>query len=201
MSLPKRFFGHFIQTLNAELGQDTLRIILLKAGLNAGLADPEPAYRLDADSATRAYANIQAALRSHFGRGSRGILTRIGRLIWPLLLADASLFLQARMRVLRALPFPLRTKPTLAFLAGFLRGESNHITVHSLDLEWMLVDNDFATLQPNTDDESVCYVTLGLIKESLFWATRREFDVVETSCRAVDGDACEFHIKSGLGIS
>ncbi|PKN94936.1 MAG: hypothetical protein CVU44_03775 [Chloroflexi bacterium HGW-Chloroflexi-6] len=201
MSLPKRFLGYFIQTLNAELGQDTLRIILLKAGLAVGLADPEPAFRLDADSATQAYASIQAALRSHFGRGSRGILTRIGRLIWPLLLAEASLFLQARMRVLRALPFPMRTKPTLVFLAGFLSGESNHITVHSLDLEWMFVDNDFAALQPNIENESVCYVTLGLIKESLFWATGCEFDVVETSCRAVDGDACEFHVKSGLGIS
>lgn len=201
MSLPKRFFGHFIQTLNAELGHETLQIILVKAGIAAGLADPEPAFRLDVDSATQAYARIQAALRTHFGRGSRGISTRTGRLLWPLLLAEAPLLLQARMRAIRALPFPMRTKPTLGFLAGFLRGESNHISVHSLDLEWMLVDNDFAVIHPNTENESVCYVTLGLIKESLFWASGREFDVVETSCRAVDGDACEFHIKLGLGIS
>jgi hypothetical protein len=60
VSLPNRFLGYFIQTLNAELGQDTLRIILLKTGLAPGLPTlsrpsvwmpilpprPMPAYRL-----------------------------------------------------------------------------------------------------------------------------------------------------------
>lgn len=196
MSLPKNFLVHFILALNNDLGQDTVQMILLKAGLDAGLANPKPAFRLDADSAIRTYLDMQAATHSYFGRGARGILLRIGRLLWPMFLADASLPTRAYAQTIRLLPVSMRLKPSLELLAGFLRGdEVGQVTVHSLDMDWMLADKNFAPLDTDARNSLSCYVTLGLIQECLFWACGREVDVTETSCRAKGGDACEFLIR------
>jgi predicted hydrocarbon binding protein len=46
-------------------------------------------------------------------------------------------------------------------------------------------------------DEPICWVTMGPACESLFWATGREYDIMETSCRALGAQACEFHVKTG----
>lgn len=195
MSLPKNFFAHFILALNNDLGQDTVQVILLKAGLDAGLATPRSGSRLDADSVSQAYADVQAAIQSYFGRGARGILLRIGRLLWPMLLRDASFLTHFYAQTIRLLPVSLRLRPALELLAGFLRGDAGQVTIHSLDMDWMLADKDFAPLVKDARDSLACYITQGLIQECLFWACGREVDVAETSCRARGGDACEFLIK------
>jgi predicted hydrocarbon binding protein len=196
VTLPKQFLGHFVEALNAEIGQDTLRMLLNKGGVDAELADPGPAFRLEEAAATRAYDGIQTALRLHYGRGARGILIRIGRLMWPYLLAGAPLFLRARLRGVRFLPSAWRVKLALELLASLLRGESNNITVHSLDLNYMVVDHDFSTIKSGDASEPICFVTLGLLQECAYWASGHKLDVTETSCRAVGANACEFHIKA-----
>ncbi len=171
-------------------------MLLNKGGVDAELADPGPAFCLDEAAAILAYDGIQAALRSHYGRGARGILVRIGRLMWPYLLADASLFLRVRLWGVRFLPSSLRVKPVLELLASLLRGESNDIAVHSLDLDYMIVDHDFSTIKRRDASEPTCFVTLGLLQECAYWASGRELDVTETSCRAAGANACEFHISA-----
>lgn len=197
MTLPKQFLGRFVQALNAEIGRDTLRMLLNKGGMGAELADPGPAFRLDEAAASLAYDGIQAELRLHYGRGARGILVRIGRLMWPYLLADAPLFLRARLRGVRFLPSSWQVKLALELLASLLRGESNNIAVHSLDLDYMIVDHGFSTIKSRDVSEPICFVTLGLLQECVYCASGRELDVTETSCRAAGANACEFHIRAG----
>ncbi len=185
-----------MRAASEKLGPDALPMALRRAGLDAELADPEAASRLDAESARSAYATVQAGMRLYYGRGARGSLTRVGRMLWPVLLADAPLFLRFRSGVLRSLPRPLRVKPTLGLLASLLRGVSSRVTVHSLDLDWMLVDHDSPTAQGQTHTEPVCFVTLGLAQECLLWATGSEYDVQETFCLATGGDGCKFHVRA-----
>lgn len=196
MTSPNRFLGHFVRAANEKLGTDALPMVLHRAGLDAELADPEPAYRLDAESARSAYATIQAGMRLYYGRGARGSLTRVGRMLWPVLLDDASLFLRFRAGALRSMPRPMRAKPALGLLASLLRGVSSRVTVHSLDLDWMLVDHDSPTARGQSHTEPVCFVTLGLVQESLLWATGQEYDVQETFCLATSGDGCKFHVRA-----
>jgi predicted hydrocarbon binding protein len=173
-------------------------MLLNKAEMDAELSDPQPLFHLDTDSATQTYTDIQAALRLHYGRGTRGLLIRIGRLMWPLIIAKTDPLLKVRVRTIQLLPPSMRIQPALKLLATLLRGETqNKITIHNLDLDWMLVDHDFSGTTAGNSKQPVCFITQGLIQECVYWAGGHELDVTEVACRASSANACEFRIKAG----
>jgi predicted hydrocarbon binding protein len=193
--LPASFLGIFLQTLRAELGEETLLGVFEKANLPADLLDPQAAARANSQSAAEAYARIQHAMRVYYGRGARGSLVRIGRLLWSRLLETASLSDKARAQWVRALPLSLRHKAVLELVASLLRASPAGVTVHTLDLDLLLVDHAAAATLGQSEPGPICSVTLGLLHEALFWATGREQDVEEIACHAAGGAACEFKVK------
>jgi predicted hydrocarbon binding protein len=195
--LPVRFFQLFLDTLSAEIGPDTFRLILEKADLPTDLADPQAASRFTSASAAEAYAHIQKAMRVFFGRGARGVLIRMGRLLWMRLLENAPLQEKAQAQLIRTLPPAMRRKLILELLAHFLREKPREVIVHTQDLDLLLVDHASASTIGQSENGAICNVTLGLIQESLFWVTGHETDVEETSCRATGGNTCEFTIHIG----
>jgi predicted hydrocarbon binding protein len=193
--LPVRFFRLFLETLTAEIGHDVFVVILEKADLPADLADPQAVSRYTSQSAAETYVRIQKAVRVYYGRGARGTLVRIGRSLWARLLETASISERTMAQFIRTLPPAMRRKAALELLARFMREKLTGVTIHNLDLDLMLVDYRSAANMGQTEASPVCYVTLGLIQENLFWATARDHDIEEVSCRAAGGDDCEFKIK------
>ena len=92
----------------------------------------------------------------------------------------------------------MRFKPALEMLAKILSARAGDVTVHTLDLDWLFVDRISPTASGYREAAPICFVTQGLIRESLFWATDREFDIEEISCRAVGRKECEFKIITGV---
>lgn len=191
-----RLLRAFVQTVSAELGADNLSVVLEKAGLSLLLSDPAAVARFDASAAAEAYAGLQQSLRTYFGRGARGILLRVGAQFWKRLLEESSLTVKPQIPIARTLATASRPKPALDLLARLLSARPGDITVHTLDLDLLLVDHISPSTTDQRDDEPICWVTLGLARQSLFWATGREYDVSETSCRAAGAQACEFHVKT-----
>ena len=196
-AFPSRVMHKFVETLSAELGHDTFSAVLSKAGLPEEWAHPAHFSALDDIRTAQAYSRLQSALRTYYGRGARGILIRIGTKLWSPLLESASLGLKAQATVARSLPKVLRRRPSLELLARFLAVRSGDITVHSQDLDLLLVDHASATTLGQKDDQPVCFVTLGLIQECLFWAAGQVHDVEELSCCALGAAQCEFKIIIG----
>jgi predicted hydrocarbon binding protein len=192
-----RLLRAFVQTVSDELGADNLSAVLDKARLSYLLADPTAVARFDASAAAEAYAGLQQALRTYYGRGARGILLRVGGKFWKRLLNESPLTVKPQIPLARGLSSAARPKPALDLLARLLAAKPGDITVHTLDLDLLLVDHVSPTANSQSDGEPVCWVTLGLMRESLFWAVGREYDVTETSCRALGAAACEFHVKTG----
>jgi predicted hydrocarbon binding protein len=192
-----RLLRAFVQTVSAELGADNLTAVLEKAGLSLLLADPTAAAHFDASAAAQAYASLQQALRTYYGRGARGILLRVGGQFWKRLLDESRLTLKLQIPLARTLATAARPKPALDLLARLLSAKSGDITVHTLDLDLLLVDHVSPAADGQRGDEPICWVTMGPACESLFWATGREYDIMETSCRALGAQACEFHVKTG----
>jgi hypothetical protein len=99
--------------------------------------------------------------------------------------------------VIKRLPRSARRKSALDLLVKFIGADPGDITVHTLDLDLLLADH----ASPNADGQSapapICYVTQGLIREALHWATGQNYDVEETSCKARGEEACEFTITGG----
>lgn len=194
--LPLRFFRLFLDTLIAEVGRDTLTLVLEKADLSPELVNPQLVSTLTSQTAAETFASIQHAVRRYYGRGARGTLTRIGRLLWPRLLENASLPEKAQAQMVRTLPPSIRVKPAVELLARFLRERPAGVTIHTLDLDLMLVDHAGAATLEQKESTPMCFVTLGLIQEVLFWAMGREYDIEEVSCRANGGATCEFKINT-----
>ena len=192
-----RFLRAFVQTVSAELGADNLSAVLDKAGLSPLLADLAAVAHFDASASAQAYADLQRALRLYYGRGARGILLRVGAQLWTRLLAESPLTLKPRIPLARTLATAARPKPALDLLARLLAAHAGDITVHTLDLDLLLVDHASPSTTDQHENEPICWVTLGLMRESLFWATGREYDITETACRALGAGACEFHVKTG----
>ena len=187
----------FCESVIGQLGKTNLAAVLEKASLPAGWAEPATFQTLNGFESTRAYAGLQRAMRTYYGRGARGVLMRVGSNMWEPLLKHASLMQKARSAVVRGLPLDARRKPTLDLLADFLSVDKGDVTVHTLDLDLLLADHTSPGTLDTTDDEPICYVTRGLIREALYWATGIEHDIEETSCRALGEEACEFKITTG----
>jgi predicted hydrocarbon binding protein len=192
-----RLLRAFTQIISTELGEDSLTAVLDKAGLSLLLSDPVAVARFDASAAAEAYAGLQQALRTYFGRGARGILLRVGTQFWKRLLEESSLTVKPQIPIARTLSTAARPKPALDLLTRLLSSNPGDLTVHTLDLDLLLVDHSSPTTTDQHDNESICWVTLGLMRGALFWATGHEYDITETSCRATGAEACEFHVKTG----
>lgn len=195
--LSNRFLNQFIETIASDLGKENFSIVLEKAGLAPDLSDPARVGNLNGASAAEAYSGLQKAMRIYYGRGARGILIRVGGSLWKRLLDDAPLAMKAHSKIVFGLPINARRKPALELLAKLLADQRGDVAVHTLDLDLLLVDKTSPGTLGQNESERICYVTLGLLRECLHWATGQEHDVEETSCRANGQDACEFKITIG----
>ncbi|NWG05314.1 MAG: hypothetical protein HXY35_01370 [Chloroflexi bacterium] len=192
-----RILRRFVETVALELGADQFNAMLALSKLPAEWAKPEAFAKTDAIESAKTYATLQAAMRSYYGRGARGVLLRVGQRLWEHLLDDSALGGKAQAAVIKRLPLNTRRKSILELLARFLGNQSGDITVHTLDLDLLLVDNASPAAAGQREAMPICYVTQGLIRESLFWATAQGYDVEETSCKAQGHHACEFKITTG----
>jgi predicted hydrocarbon binding protein len=192
-----RIMRRFVETLSSEIGHDTFSAVLSKAGLPKEWAISAHFSALDEMQTAQAYSRLQYALRTYYGRGARGILLRIGTKLWTHLLDDSSIGLKAQSRFIRALPKSLRRKPALELLARILSTSPGQVTLHTLDLDLLLVDQTSPTTLDQSDDAPICFVTFGLIRECLFWADGQTYDIEERACRALGARQCEFKITVG----
>jgi predicted hydrocarbon binding protein len=187
----------FVETLSSEIGHDTFSAVLSKAGLPKEWDDPAYFAAFDKTRSAQAYSRLQFALRTYYGRGARGILLRLGTKLWQKLLDDAPLGVRAQVALLRGLPKSMRRKSALELLARILGLKKGDITIHSLDLDLLLVDQASPTTLDRSDDSPICFVTFGLIRECLYWAAGEEYDIEERACRGMGARQCEFKITIG----
>ena len=197
VEFPTRIMYRFVETLSNEIGKETYHAVISKSSMSRDWRSPEFFLTLDEKLTSQAYAKLQAALRTYYGRGGRGILLRIGSKLWEPILNDAPFPVKAQATLLRSLPKSLRRKPALDLLANILSFKRGDITAHTLDLDLLFVDRTSPTTIDQNDDTPVCFVTLGLIRECLFWATGDEHDIEERACRAMGAQQCEFKITIG----
>jgi predicted hydrocarbon binding protein len=187
----------FVQALSLEIGHDTFSASLSNAGLPAEWADPAHFTALNGVQTAQAYARLQSALRTYYGRGARGIFLRISAKLWDLLLEDASFGVKAQSVFVRGLPKSMRRKPALDLLARILSDGHGTVTAHTLDLDLILVDRESPTTLGQSDQAPICYVTLGLIRDCLHWADGQVYDIEERACRATGAKQCEFKVTVG----
>jgi predicted hydrocarbon binding protein len=191
-----RILRRFVETVGVELGADQFQIMLALSKLPPEWAKPQTFQKMNAANAATSYAALQSAMRTYYGRGARGVLLRVGQRLWSLLLADAALGGKAQAVLIKRLPISTRRKSVLDLLARWIGAKTEDVTVHTLDLDLLLVDHVSPAAQGQHASRPICFVTQGLIRESLLWATGQNVDVEETSCKAMGHDTCEFKVTT-----
>jgi predicted hydrocarbon binding protein len=193
-----RILRRFVETVAVELGADQFHAMLSLSKLPLEWSKPQTFQKMDMTKSAETYAALQAAMRTYYGRGARGVLLRVGQRMWNLLLEDAALGGKAQAALIKRMPLSTRRrKAILELLARLIGARPDDITVHTLDLDLMVVDHASPAAQGQSASRPICFVTQGLIRESLFWATGQNFDVEESSCKAAGHDSCEFKIITG----
>ena len=192
-----RILRRFVETVAVELGTDQFNAILGLSKLPPEWANPETFLKTDSTESAKTYAALQAALLIYYGRGARGVLLRVGQRLWNFLLDDAALGGKAQAALIKRLPTTSRRKSILELLARLIGNQPGDIVVHNQDLDLLLVDHASPAAENQHDSHPICFVTQGLIRESMFWATGQGFDVEETSCKATGKEVCEFKIMAG----
>ncbi len=192
-----RILRRFAETIATELGTEKFPIMLGLSNLPSRWTKTDAFLQMNAEESAKAYSALQTAMRAYFGRGARGVLLRVGQRLWNQLLEDGSFGIKAQAAVIKRLPLAARKKTSADLLAKILSADSGDITVHTLDLDLLLVDHASPTADGQSESSPICYVTQGLIRECLFWSTEQTFDVEETSCKAQGHHACEFKIIAG----
>ena len=192
-----RILRRFAETVALELGTDQYNGMLALSNLPQEWKKPDTFLKMSSVDSAHGYAALQAAMRTYFGRGARGVLLRVGQHLWNRLLEDAALGGKAQAAVIKRLPLSTRRKSTLEMLGKFIGGASGDITIHTLDLDLLFADHASPTAHDQSSSSPICFVTQGLIRESLFWSTGQGYDVAEISCKATGENACEFKITIG----
>ena len=192
-----RILHRFVETVAVELGTDQFNVMLALSKLPSEWASPETFLKMDPTESAKTYAALQAAMRTYYGRGARGVLLRVGQRLWNFLLDDAALGGKAQAALIKRLPITSRRKSILELLARLVGNQPGDIMVHNQDLDLLLVDHASPAAENQHDSHPICFVTQGLIRESMFWATGQGFDVEETSCKAMGKEVCEFKIMAG----
>ena len=194
--LSNRILRRFVETAAVELGTDQFNVMLALSKLPTAWAKPETFLKMDSIESSKSYATLQASMRTYYGRGARGVLLRVGQRMWNFLLDDAALGGKAQAALIKRAPLTTRRKSILELLARLVGNQPGDITVHTLDLDLLVVDHASPGAENQQDSHPICFVTQGLIRESLLWATGQNFDVEETSCKATGKTTCEFKIAA-----
>ena len=189
-----RILKRFAETVALELGADQFNGMLAMSNLPVAWREPESFLKVSPTDSAHVYAALQSAMRVYFGRGARGVLIRVGQRLWNILLEDSALGGKAQAAVIKRLPLNSRRKPTLELLGKLLSSQSGDVTIHTLDLDLLLADHASPSTHDQTSSAPICFVTQGLIRESLTWATGQNHDVEEISCKAMGNHNCEFRI-------
>jgi predicted hydrocarbon binding protein len=192
-----RILRRFGETVALELGADQFSAMLALANLPAEWKNSQVFLSMNPYDSAHVYAELQTAMRTYFGRGARGVLLRVGQRLWNRLLDDAALGIKAQAAVIRRLPLATRRKPTLELLGKFLGARPGDITVHTLDLDLLLVDHASPAAHDQKEPTPICFVSQGLIRASLHWATGKDYDVQEIHCQAMGEHTCEFKVTGG----
>ena len=187
---PPSLLRQFILTANAEVGQNELAQLIN----DPSLMDINVINSLNELQAAETFTEIQRRLRVYYGRGARGILLRIGQNLWKPALEQQGIMVRILAAGVKLIPAGMRQKPALDLLARVMRGKEGSVSVHTMDLNLLFVDSSSPTTEGLQESQPVCFVTLGLIRGLLFWATENDYDVEETGCRAMGNESCEFKV-------
>ena len=182
------------------LGKNGLNAVLRDSGLERYIDNP-PSNNLEYGIQASEYAHLNEAVEKFTGRAGKGMLQRIGRSAFRWGVNEQSTVMGFANIAIKALPTRLRKRAVLlAIHKGLIDTVEYGLIDVSEQKDGTLIFTDYACVICHTrhNDHSLCHQYVGSLGEALAFATKkdyRDFDVLETHCKAKEDDFCRFEIK------
>jgi len=131
-------------------------------------------------------------------RGGRGLALRAGRATFSDALRNFGALAGAADLAFVVLPLQSKLRIGLpAFAKIFSQLSDQQTTVEEKDTEWIWTIHKCPCCWGRTGaDKPVCFISTGLLQESLKWVSGgNEFRVNESKCIAIGDDVCEFIVQ------
>lgn len=186
------------------MGLSGLHTLLSLSNLEGYMENPPPddlARQFDFASV----ASLNEGLESMYGsRGGRGMALRIGRASFEQGMRRFGAYSGMQSQAFKALPIQEQVQLAIQVLQKVYntfsdqetnaenQGETYHIMLPNSPMIW-----------GRTTDRPACHMMVGIIQESLHWASGgHEFHVQEIACRATGNEQCLFRVnKNPIGQS
>lgn len=188
-----------IRGIEEVMGTNGLNAVLRTSGL-ARYVDSPPPNDLAPGVLAREYAMLNAAIEEFTGRAGKGMLQRIGRSSFRWGISEQSAVMGLAGIAMKALPSRLRKR---AILLGIRKGLMDAVEFGSVDVaekDGVLIFTDYACTICHTRqaETPICHLYKGTLGEAMVYATGkdyRDFEIVETHCRAQGHGYCRFEIR------
>lgn len=181
------------------LGENGLNAVLRTSGLGRFVDNPPP-NNLESGVLAREYANLNLAIEDFTGRAGKGMLQRIGRASFRWGIKEQAAVMGLAGIALKALPQRIRKRAILLGLRKGLMDIVDYGLVDVKDEAGVLVYTDYACTICHTrhSETPVCHLYKGTLGEAMAFATGkdfRDFEIIETHCKASGDGFCRFEIR------
>lgn len=179
------------------MGENGLHAVLRTSGLERFI-DGFPPDDLEPSIQAVQYAKLNEAIEDYFGRG---MLLRMGRASFQYAVREQAALLGIAGVALKLVPEKQRIKFILNSMAGALKKSNPNVEawVDEGGERIAYLESTCAICQGRRSDHPICHLYVGSIGEAVKWATGREFEIIETHCRARGDEHCRFEVGAPRG--
>lgn len=193
--MPNAALRVLLEAIEDVMGENGTKAVLNAGGLGKYINNYPPK-NLDMEATFAQYGAAQQAVEDFYGpRGARAMLLRIGRATFQFGLRDQPAILGLAGIALKALPEKTRMKLILERMAKAAVDRVNQPTVvmEEEDAYYFIVEQCPCKWRPE-HDKPCCYVTVGVLMESMAWITGKMYKVEEVACIANGAASCVYRI-------
>jgi len=177
------------------MGQNGLNAVLRTSGLQQYIGNLPPD-DLNPSVKSSDYARLNEAIEDFYGRGSRGMLQRIGKASFQYAVREQSALLGLAGAALKILPRKQQIRFILNGLANALKKSNSlvQVEIEETGNTFAYVAHTCSVCYGRQSDEPVCRLYVGSIGEAVRWATGQPYQVKETHCLATGDPYCRFEV-------
>jgi hypothetical protein len=177
------------------MGDNGLNTVLKTCGLDRFIGNFPPNNLEPAIQASQ-YAKFNEAIEAFYGRGGKGILRRIGKASFQYGVREQAALLGVAGVALKLLPERQRIKFILNGMADALKKSNPEVKawVDESGERLAYIESTCAICHGRQSAAPICYLYVGSIGEAVQWAAGKEFEILETHCRAKGDEYCRFEV-------
>jgi predicted hydrocarbon binding protein len=194
---PNRMGKIILRALEETAGPDNYRRILEAANLTS-LLDKPPSGDLDRGFPFEYVAQLQAGAEAIYGaEAGREVNRKVGRACLSGGLQEFNPLIGIADLPMRVMPLGLKLHVGFdMFAMVFNRFSDQVVTLGEDSNNYLWTIQRCPVCWKRTTDAPCCHLAVGILQESLAWATSgREFEVVETACVASGSETCVISIN------